>query len=1159
MKGITVFALGFASYLASWQSQSARAQTSAPEGRRIIHEFWTFKEGAPEVVESLAQTADGYLWLGAESGLFRFDGVRFERFQSPFGDQLPGTDISSLFAPRTGGLWIGYRFASGFSFLKNGKLTNFRFPSPTGTVNGFAQDDHGVMWAATTRGVWRFDGSSWRQNPYEWEPQFGPVAQVGFDRENRLWGLTERKGAEYGSDLFFLEPGGAKFQKAGSNLFVIGFTRDADRTVLTTHEKRNSAPGSGLELKDSLPSYPILRRNSEQLVDRDNGIWVASIEDPLFRHRAGEPFAESISRASLKYSQSLGFDPYRYSGMVDREGSVWYGAVRGLHRFGYSSLMQLSLPEGHHWVALAPDEGGKVWISTGNANGNSILYHVADGKVESEKPQHGVANFAYRAPDKTYWFAGEGGLWHMAGGRLTRIELPPALTHRDNDLQATTQDRSGGMWVSFWNRGLYRFDHGSWTQYGGRRDLPIPRVHIEFTDSLGRIWFGSRNNVLAVLEGDRVRTFGPGDGIQVGDIAAIYGRGSEIWIGGEFGLQQFDHGRFHSINALDKESLRGISGVVETANGDLWVNGQGGIFHVRHSEIAEALRNRAYRVSGERFGRGEGLPGLAPQYRPLPSAIEGTDGRLWFTVNNGVVWLDPAHASNKVAAPPVTIESVSADDKSYPMDSALRLPALTSTVQISYAALSLSDPEAIRFRYKLQETDKDWHDAGTTNSVSYRNLSPGSYHFVVDASDTNGVWEKNTATAEFTVIPAFYQTTWFRALMAAAFVALLWTAYKYRMWQVQREATQLRDVIETIPAYVWSALPDGSVDFTNQRLLQFIGFSGDQARGWGWADALHPEDRGPLIDTWRASIASGKPVEAEARMRSADGQYRWLLFLSVPQRDHSGKIVKWYGKSMDIEDRKRAEQERERLRQLEADLAHTNRVSMMGELAASVAHEVNQPLTGIVSNGSACLRFLAGDAPNLQEAREAVSDIVRDGKRAGDVIARIRALTKRAALPREKLDLNETIREVLAIVGDEARKRSVVIRTQFTDDLWPVFGDRVQLQQVLLNLVINAMDSMNTVEKRQLVITTRNIDQEGVQVTVEDSGTGLDPKMMARIFEPFFTTKSSGMGMGLSISRSIVQNHGGRLWATANDGPGTSFHFTLPREREDPNARIAAV
>jgi PAS domain S-box-containing protein len=1274
--------LVFRVFVAFCICRSGRAETAVPGSQRIIHEFWSFKEGAPEVVESLAQTTDGYLWLGAESGLFRFDGVRFERFQSPFGDQLPATDISSLFAPRTGGLWIGYRFGAGFSFLKNGKLINLRPSSATGTVNGFAQDRRGIVWAATGRGVWRFDGSSWQQNPYEWEPQFGAAAQVGFDRDGILWVLTERKGAEYGSNLFYLPPGSPKFRKAGNNLFVIGFTRDADRNVLTTHDKRTVEPGSDLELEDSLPSIPILRKNSEQLVDGHNGIWVASIEDPLFRHPAGEPLAESVGRASLSNSQTWEFDPYRYSGMVDHEGSVWYGSVRGVHRFAYSSLMQLQLPEAHHWFTLAPDERGSVWISTGNANGNSTLYRVADGKVESKRPQHGVANFAYGAPDKTFWFAGEGGLWHMAGGRLTRIQLPPALPHGDQYLQAMTQDRSGGMWVAFWNHGLYRLDHGVWTENGGRRDLPSQRVHVEFTDTLGRIWFASRNNVLAVLDGDRVRTFGPSDGIQIGDITAICGRGSEIWIGGEFGLQHFDHGRFHSINAVDRESLHGISGIVETANGDLWVNGLGGIFHIRRGEAIEALRNSGYQISGERFGRGEGLPGLAPQYRPLPSAIEGTDGRLWFTVNNGVVWIDPARTSNKAAPPPVTIESVSADDKGYPVASPIRLPARTSSVQIGYAAVSLSDPAGIRFRYKLSETDKDWHEAATSTPVSYRNLPPGSYHFVVAGSDTNGLWSDNTATAEFTVLPAFYQTNWFRSLCAVIFLALLWAAYQFRVRQFQRESRQLRDVIDTIPAMAWSALPDGSVDFINRRWLEFSGFSPDQSLGWGWADAIHPEDRAPFVEAWRGAIASGKPVEAEARMRSAAGQYRWLLFRGVPQHDRSGKIVKWYGKSTDIDDRKRAEEtlresearfktfadhatdafflignqgmvldvnrqaceslgytrgeligmtvsgfdasaddalfkwigerleagvvcafetshrrsdetvfpvevrirpfwqgghrlhlalarditerrraeeERERLRQVEADLAHINRVSMMGELAASIAHEVNQPLSGIVSNGSACLRWLAADAPEVDEIREAVRDIVRDGKRAGEVIARIRALTKRTSPPRERLDVNEIVREVLAIAGDEAKRKSVVIRTQFADDLSSISGDRVQLQQVVLNLVMNAIESMGSVSQRQLAISTRNIDPDQVQVTVEDSGTGLAPDTMARIFEPFFTTKSGGMGMGLSISRSIVQNHGGRLWATADGGPGTTFHFTLPRYIGAADVRAAGV
>ena len=236
-------------------------------------------------------------------------------------------------------------------------------------------------------------------------------------------------------------------------------------------------------------------------------------------------------------------------------------------------------------------------------------------------------------------------------------------------------------------------------------------------------------------------------------------------------------------------------------------------------------------------------------------------------------------------------------------------------------------------------------------------------------------------------------------------------------------------------------------------------------------------------------------------------------------------------------------QQRERLRQLEAELAHMDRVSIVGELAASIAHEVNQPLSGIVSSGSACLRWLAADPPNLEEARESVRRIVAAGRHAGEVIARIRALTKPTAAPAEKLDLNETIRQVLVLIGDEAKRNKVTIRTVFADGLSPVTGDRVQFQQVVLNLVINGIEAMTSVSDRarELVITTRNIDPDQVQVTVEDSGMGIDPNAIEKIFEPFYTTKSTGMGMGLSISRSILQRHGGGLWVTAQAWPRRKF------------------
>ena len=379
--------------------------------------------------------------------------------------------------------------------------------------------------------------------------------------------------------------------------------------------------------------------------------------------------------------------------------------------------------------------------------------------------------------------------------------------------------------------------------------------------------------------------------------------------------------------------------------------------------------------------------------------------------------------------------------------------------------------------------------------------------------------------------------------------------------ELQQREAKIRRLVEANIIGIFTYDLNGPIIEANDAFLRMVGYDRDDlvAGRLCWTDLTPPEwlERDqrmhvPQLETFGVI----QPFEKEYFRK--DGSRVPVLLGAANFGDQVGEGVAFV---LDLTERKRAEQESKRLRQLEADLAHINRVSMMGELAASIAHEVNQPLTGIVSNGSACLRWLAGDAPDVDEVREAVRDIVRDGKRAGEVIARIRALTKRTAPPREKLDLNQTIREVLALVADEAKRNSVTIRTLCADDVFPVFGDRVQLQQVMLNLVMNAIEAMSSVSERarQLVITTRNIDADHVQVTVQDSGTGLDPNTLGRIFDAFYTTKPGGMGMGLSISRSILQSHGGRLWATSNDGPGATLHFTLPKYQPVVSDAVFAV
>ena len=615
---------------------------------------------------------------------------------------------------------------------------------------------------------------------------------------------------------------------------------------------------------------------------------------------------------------------------------------------------------------------------------------------------------------------------------------------------------------------------------------------------------------------------------------------------------------------------------------------------------------------------------------------------------------------------------------------------------------------------------------------------------------------------------------------------------------IRPNESELKLIVDTIPALVWSGRPDGSAEFFNQHFLDYIGLTSEQASDWGWTTALHPEDREGLVLTWQAIMASQQLGEGEARLRRHDGEYRWFLFRANPVRDESGRVVKWYGINIDITERQLAlerlqanqdlldlaqksagarafdwypqleinyfspEQEvlyglapgtfdgkfktwkkmiyapdwpmvvdainhakqrgkvtveyrvvwpdgtlhwlstngrmffddagepvrvvgftsdvtrqklvEEELRRSEAflaqaqrlsrtgsfswrvatdeitwsdqlyriyeldpgtpitldvirtrvhpedltlyekmieqarngsddfewqyrllmpdrsikymhavahlirdgngeleyiaavqdvtarqsseealdkarlELAHVARVMSLGALTASIAHEVNQPLSGIITNASTCLKMLDADFPNVEGARETAKRTIRDGRRAADVITRLRALFSNKDAATELVDLNEATREVIALSRSELERNRVVTRTEFADKLPLVTADRVQLQQVIINLLRNGSDAMSEVDDRprELLFKTEVDDGDCVRLSVRDAGTGFESQTVEQLFRAFYTTKAEGMGIGLSVSRSIIENHGGRLWATPNDGPGVTFSFSIP-------------
>ena len=364
--------------------------------------------------------------------------------------------------------------------------------------------------------------------------------------------------------------------------------------------------------------------------------------------------------------------------------------------------------------------------------------------------------------------------------------------------------------------------------------------------------------------------------------------------------------------------------------------------------------------------------------------------------------------------------------------------------------------------------------------------------------------------------------------------------------KLRESELNLRQMTEAIPEMLWSATPEGAIDYCNTRVLDYTGFSANEIMGNDWTKFLHPDDVEPTNREWMSCVRTGAPYRVEVRtFHAADRTYRWCVTSALPLLDQQGRILKWHGTVVDMHDWKQAQEE---LRNTQAELAHMTRVMTVGELTASIAHEVNQPLSGIITNASTCLRMLDADPPNVDGARQTAQRTIRDGHRASDVITRLRALFSKKDTTIESLDLNEATREVVALSLSELKRNGAILRSELADDLPRVVGDRVQLQQVIMNLIRNGSDAMKSIDDRprQMIVKTERAEEDHVRLSVQDAGVGLGPQGGDRLFEPFYTTKNGGMGIGLSVSRSIIENHHGRLWAAPNDGPGATFSFSIP-------------
>ncbi|MYM67334.1 hypothetical protein GTP45_10875 [Pseudoduganella sp. FT55W] len=726
------------------------------------HTAWTKKDGAPSNVLFMTQGADGMMLFGAYDGLHRFDGVKFERIDNIDGNKLLSTNVISLIN-FDGALWLTYQFG-GISVFNKGKVKHYEAADglPAGAIRYVDRSEKGVMWASSGYGMYWLDGDRWRRAGADQGLPEGGSAAMNFPADGGV--ITY-----IGDDVYRSPAGEPKFKRVLTLPGVEGGDDRPDGTIWMFSQKSGITaydPETGALKKIDVP------RNDAGIFsyksDKRGSFWLNTGKSIQLLDRDMKP-VRSFTRAQ-------GFTDDTFANIFDdREGNLWFTTDLGVDRLRETKLTTVPLPPKFNSPLVSPGADGTIWISGGY--GSETFGIAANG----QRVQAGfnTALATLREPGGAMWFGTESQLWRRDGNQQRSWDFPAELKGRRVQAMAWGQDSR--LWLSMLGRGIYTFKDGVWTARGGVEELGKDTAIWLFADAQGAIWIGYTKSRIAVLRDGKLTRYGAAEGLDIGNVLAIQSRSGRVWAGGESGLAYLDGGRFVKLTRAGGDSFNGTSGIVETADGDLWLHHVDGIKRIAAAEIKAAVA-RAGRVSVvEEFNHLDGLEGLASQISPLPSLTQAPDGRIWYATNANVGWIDPAHILKNTLAPNVMIKSIVTEDKAYLPAGDRTLPHNTRALNIQFTATSLGMPERVQFRYRLSGVDAQWREAGTAREAFYTNLAPGNYRFDVIAANEDGVWNEKGDSIAFDIPPTFVQTEGFKLLCLVLLLIVLYLLYLWRM------------------------------------------------------------------------------------------------------------------------------------------------------------------------------------------------------------------------------------------------------------------------------------------------------------------------------------------------------------------------------------------
>ena len=752
--------------------------------QQMDHTSWTIQSGVPSGINSLAQTNDGYLWLGTTGGLYRFDGVTFEHYQPPHGQHFSDSGIQALYATREGGLWVGYQRGEA-SLLVSGTIHNYFARTdkmPRGTVISFLEDQDGSIWAAAAGGLGHFSEGKW--DPVGVDKGFDSTeaSYLYQDRDGTLWVTTT-------NNVYYFAKGAKGFAKTGFKTMEFAKCAQTRDGRLWIEDPHGIVPLARKMPTSFQPKARLLliKESNGVLVDRDGTLWEfpthggvrrlsfpASVAEMPLDERAGS--VQSFSHADGLTSDLV------VDSIEDHEGNIWIATSNGLDRFRPTTFTPAPIPSLKS-LALAVAPKGAILIGSESGtlallDGNSFhrFRGIPGGQVTT----------LYSARDGKTWVGGEGHLGYIRQNRYLPL---PAPTTKDKPVwptatQAITTGLDGDIWISMNGWPINRVHDGVW-QADNTLVRKIGTAVTLATDNTGLVWAGYMKNVISIHDGDQVRFLDAKQGLNVGNVTALREFQGRMWIGGEHGLTLYESGNFVKMTFASGSIVEGISGIVFADDGSLWLNGSPGIFRISAEEVAAFLKNSLHAVNVKAFDYLDGLPGDGGILYPLPTAIRGSDGRLWFATTGGLVFIDPVQILKNNVVPTVALRSVRADGRFIETESETQLPKGTKSLEIDYTGLSLSIPDRVRFKYKLEGFDTDWQDAGNRRQAFYTRIPPRNYVFRVIACNNDGLWNTTGIAIPINLPPTFLQGWYFKILCFTVATAALWWLYRLRISQIE--------------------------------------------------------------------------------------------------------------------------------------------------------------------------------------------------------------------------------------------------------------------------------------------------------------------------------------------------------------------------------------